>query len=80
MQKKIMEAGNIATTDSEAEVIMITCTNQLQQRFDRLTKAIYEGEDRGDAKSHLHLAPRLNELAKEYINKVRKAVSNAKIA
>ena len=66
-----MEAGNIATTDSEAEIIMITCTNKLQQRFDRLTRAISEGEDCGDDKCHLHLAPRLNELAKDYINKVR---------
>lgn len=71
MQKKIMEAGNVPVTDSDAEIMLITCTNQMQQRFDRLRRAVYEGGDRAEAKNHLHLAPRLNELAKDYIDKAR---------
>ena len=71
MHKKILDAGNVATTDTEAETMLITCTNALQQRFERVIRAIYESADRQEGKQHLHLAPRLDELSKSLIEKVR---------
>ena len=69
MQNTIMAAGKIATNDLDAETMLITCTNQLQQRFQRLSIAVYEAGDRAEGRNHLHLAPRLDELAKSYISK-----------
>ena len=70
MQKKLIAAGNVATNETDAETMLISCINQLQQRFQRLTQAVYEGGDRSEGRKHLHLAPRLNELAKNYVDKV----------
>ncbi|KAK9821893.1 hypothetical protein WJX74_010521 [Apatococcus lobatus] len=46
MQKKIIAAGKIATNDHDAETMLITCTNQLQRRFQQLSVAVYEAADR----------------------------------
>lgn len=69
--KKIEKHGGAVKDEAEAHQAMVHCLTSLYRHFGELTHARYDMTDDVDKRAELRMAPRINELAKQHLQKVK---------
>lgn len=70
VEEAIANNKGVVSTDQEAHAFMTECLTSLHRHFENLANARYDFDSSVDQQEALRLAPRLDELAAQHVEKV----------